>query len=735
MARPIQRGKKDKPKPKPKPMSTVKITDKSISGIGENQNVNQITIKIENPIPPKPKRRKPAKKKDTAKEEAIEELKQELANYDEIQTQAGQLGIELPAELGISPSEASALKNVSDIRSFIMIVKEKEGKITELVQLKVKAGTAPPPAGPSPNRFYPVASIIQRSGLPPPTIDIAPAPQRQGSAQSSTVERELDELDREQQKEALKIKRSPSIEKFREKNVQTENIILTIGANISTARAANNGVLTVSQLNNFITSYEQAMTRYNTNYAELSPQTQAIMRPQREALFAELSTSRKLLVDEKRGLEVGRQIPQALPQPKKKWIPTNGSGMAMLREYITIDMDTTEITPQQAQTMIVTLRSLKNPVLAEAFYTEIGKEPDAKKRQRIIREVIESRMEDNILPPGVPPAKPDWQPTATSGLPFLREFIRINPILTTVTSTQQRQMIETLKVLQPPLINSFITEIQNDKSVSSQIRKIRTVLNSRMKDATEDEKLLRDATEQEKEAAKAEQADIVQEEVDAENEANIQKAKQRLISWTNGEPMKKGYNNWGDKIIKDMITMGATATQITRITELSTKQQKKQAVKFFLTNPKEQCKPGRRSDGCVPPPSANAPPMASSRTQKPDTSSAPKRFVPMSGRNIPRGPKPEVKPVRFIQAVDNADLIRLRKIHQGSDIIIQPPLQKLGQSESFSGVNTRTPGDIQMAEIDSAKKAGNDIVSIFNRFSQDPQTPADLGATRISKFP
>ena len=647
MARPIQRGKKDKAKPKPKskskpePTSTVKITDKSISGSGENQNVNQITIKIENPKPPpkpKPKPRKRAKKKDTAKEEAIEELKEELANYDEVQTQAGQLGIELPAELGVSPSEASALKNVDDIRSFIMIVKEKRGKISELVQLKANPRPQPQQqiSGPSPNRFTP-SFAINRAGLPAPTVDIAPAPQQQASGQSSAIDRQLDDLDREQQKEALKIKRSTSIEKFREKNVKTENIILTIKANVDTARMANNGVLTVSQLDTFITSYEQAMTRYNTGYAELSPQTQTIMKPQREELFAELSAARKLLVDEKRGLEATRGIPQLLPPPKKTWSPTNSSGMAMLNEYITIDMDTTEITPAQAQTMMTTLRSLKNPVLAEGFYTEIGNEPDAKKRQSIIREVIQSRVEDeNEKPKGIPLQKSDWQPKAKSGRPFLREFIRVNPLRTQVTSAQQRQLINALREIEPPLVNSFITEIQNDKSIGSQQRQIRSVLQSRMKDAQEDEKLLRDATEQEKQAAKAEQADIVQEEVDAEKEASKQQAKGRLLGWLNDE-QKKGYINWGDKLIKDMQTLGATSAQISNITKMNTKQQKKQGVRYFLASPAERCKPGRRSGGtCVPPPRENdALPMASSRTKKPeDTSSARGTPAPSQKKSI-----------------------------------------------------------------------------------------------------
>ena len=57
-------------------------------------------------------------------------------------------------------------------------------------------------------------------------------------------------------------------------------------------------------------------------------------------------------------------------------------------------------------------------------------------------------------------------------------------------------------------------------------------------------------------------------------EANKQKARARLMSWARGETMKKGYNNWGDKLIKDMITLGATPIQIAKITEFNTKKQK-----------------------------------------------------------------------------------------------------------------------------------------------------------------
>jgi hypothetical protein len=388
MARPIQRGKRKDSKPKVK-----KTTDKSITNKGENQNVNQITIKIEHPTPPKPKKRKP-KKKDTPKEEAIDELKEELKNYNEIQTEAGQLGITLPAELGVSPNDASSMKTIEDIKKFIAVIKEKEAKIIEIVKSRKQQPQQPQIAMPSPNRFSPVPSI-SRAGLPPPMIDPAQPPQAQGQAQvtpsgqSAEIDRELDEIEKENNE-------TPEIQLFNQKNIQLAKIIATIKGNIETARAVTGGMLSPSQLDTFVTQYENAMTRYNTQFSELSKEGQATHLAQKNELFNEISAERKSLMDEKRARESG--LPAPRPKSIKEiWNPTNKSGMAMVREYIRLDLDKFRSTPEQVTTMITALRTLTNPSLSEEFYVEIKTEGDEKKSQKDIKETLESRIKDDTL--------------------------------------------------------------------------------------------------------------------------------------------------------------------------------------------------------------------------------------------------------------------------------------------------------------------------------------------------
>jgi hypothetical protein len=82
------------------------------------QAVQTVKVVIHQPEPEKPKRKR-KKKKDTKKDEAIEQLKEELQSYDEVQNQAGEAGIDIPSELGVSPAEASALKSADDIKQFI----------------------------------------------------------------------------------------------------------------------------------------------------------------------------------------------------------------------------------------------------------------------------------------------------------------------------------------------------------------------------------------------------------------------------------------------------------------------------------------------------------------------------------------------------------------------------------------------------------------------------------------
>lgn len=392
MARPIQRGKKKKTDTKPKPPTKTK----DIVNVGENQNVQQVTIKIEHPEPPKPKRRKPRKKKDTKKDEAIEALKEELAQYDEVQTQAQQLGIELPAELGVSPSDASALKSSDDIFRFIEIIKEKRGKIMELVAAQAEQPAIEPPRQ---NRFTaPFLPTIMRAPVEGQELPQARPPAPIGRSDAD-IEKELSELEKQQKREALKLRKSPSIEEFEKKGARTGNEIAVLLSNIDTARQANNGVLTEDQINNFITQVEGVMNRYNQNFAKLSDRSQAIMESEREELFDGLNKVRQQLTAELRSKTpaIMPPMPPTTPErkPKKiivplKWRPQATGGLPLLQEYIRADLDKVNITPQQANQLKAALRSIPQITQADELIQELEKQPDAKKRQSAVKEVLEA---------------------------------------------------------------------------------------------------------------------------------------------------------------------------------------------------------------------------------------------------------------------------------------------------------------------------------------------------------
>jgi len=386
MARPIQRGKKKK------------VTKtKDIVNSGENQNVQQVTIKIEHPAPPKPKKRKPRKKRDSKKDEAIEALKEELAQFDEVQTEAQQLGIELPAELGVSPSEASALKSSDDIFKFIEVIKERRGKIKELVAAQAEQAKQPALPAPRQSRFVsPLLPTIMRPPVEGQILPQAPPPQPSGQkpmGQSDTdIERQLSELERQQRKETLKLRQTPSIEDFEKKGARTGNEFAVLMSNIDTARKANNGVLTEDQINNFITQLEGVMDRYNRNFAKLSDRSQAIMESEREDLFDNLNKVRQSLTAELRGKAKALPAPAAPAAPAGKtiWKPRVPVGLPLLREYITLDMDKVEITPEQAKQLEATLRTIPQITEVDKLIEEQSRQPDPKKRQANIREVLES---------------------------------------------------------------------------------------------------------------------------------------------------------------------------------------------------------------------------------------------------------------------------------------------------------------------------------------------------------
>ena len=379
MARPIQRGKKKKGATK----------TKDIVNTGENQNVQQVTIKIEHPAPPKPKKRKPRKKRDSKKDEAIDDLKEELAQFDEVQTEAQQLGIELPAELGVSPSEASALKSSDDILAFIEVIKERRGKIKELVAAEAQQAEQPALPAPTQSRFVsPLLPTIMRPPVEGQILPQAPPPQPSGQSDAD-IERQLSQLEGQQRKEALKLRQTPSIQEFEKKGARTGNELAVLMSNIDTAREANNGVLTEQQINNFITQLEGVMTRYNQNFAKLSDRSQAIMESEREELFDGLNKVRQSLTAELRSKAPALPAPAA-PAAPATWKPQAAGGLPLLREYIRLDMDKVQITPQQANQLKAALRSIPQITAADQLIQELERQPDAKKRQSAVKEVLEA---------------------------------------------------------------------------------------------------------------------------------------------------------------------------------------------------------------------------------------------------------------------------------------------------------------------------------------------------------
>jgi hypothetical protein len=306
MVRPIQRGKK-----KAKPKQT---TDKTITNHGTNQNVQQITIKLEHPTPIKPKRRAPAKKKDTKKEEAVEELKEELEDYNKYQTEAGEIGLELPAELGVSPSDASALKSSDDIFTFIQIIREKKAKIIEMINEKRTPPQQLEPA-PSQNRFFTPQPMLARASLPAPPImpsvpDIEPNRQIQRGLSDSEIERQLKQLERQGA-----VSDSVAVRAFALKDRKTASILANIQGNIDTARASGgNGVLTPSQIDRFIAQLDAASKRYKTDFSLLPEADRLRMKTQETELLDKIEVQKANLLQERDSGNVVSQ--KALPPPE-----------------------------------------------------------------------------------------------------------------------------------------------------------------------------------------------------------------------------------------------------------------------------------------------------------------------------------------------------------------------------------------------------------------------------------
>src|SRR5210317_727586 len=643
MARPIQRrNKKKKTVPKKSDAETTVNTN-----TGENQAVQTVKIVINQPEPEKPKRKR-RKKKDSKKDKAIEQLKNELQSYDEVQTQAGEAGVDIPSELGVSPAEASALKSADDIQQFIQIIQQKRDAIRQLI-------AQPPQPVRRPNRFIdiprpPVMPSVAPQQFIPTQVQPQPLPsffppQRQTPAGiRPEVAKQIEDLERAEEAETLKLKKTESIEKFETKASRSPVEVNTILGNIEVARKANAGVLSQDQLNNFITQLEEVGVRYNSHFSKLSPRSQSLLEPRREEFVNELNVEIKKLKDE---LRTG-QKPLPAPSAKKTWKPKNAMGRPLIEEYLKLDLDKVEITPSQANILTSALRGIPELTNVDALLKELANQPDPKKRQNAIRETLEAikgaKAEDVKEEKALEKEAPmkTWQPQSPPGIMLLREYINLDLDKVGMSIGTDNLVKQSIKrVPQITASDALLKELANQSDPKRKQMIVREVLQA----IREDQPLIRDVPKEEQKPKP--QPEPVPQEVEAEKEANIQKAKKDLAGYVEGTG-RKGFRNWGQSVQKALSTIGITDAEIKRIGEIPDPNGKKRTVRDILS-PARECAPGSRRRGCVIP---SAPPPVATPVQ------------------------PPAKPSKqIIQTTSYAEYTRLQRQYAGSpNVIVQAPL-------------------------------------------------------------
>src|SRR5210317_1769113 len=642
MARPIQRRNKKK-----KTVTKKDDTETTVNtNMGENQAVQTVKIVIHKPEPEKPKRKR-RKKKDSKKDKAIEQLKNELQSYDEVQTQAGEAGVDIPSELGVSPAEASALKSADDIQQFIQIIQQKRDAIRQLI-------AQPPQPVRRPNRFIdiprpPVMPSVAPQQFIPTQVQPQPLPsffppQRQTPAGiRPEVAKQIEDLERAEEAETLKLKKTESIEKFETKASRSPVEVNTILGNIEVARKANAGVLSQDQLNNFITQLEEVGVRYNSHFSKLSPRSQSLLEPRREEFVNELNVEIKKLKDE---LRTG-QKPLPAPSAKKTWKPKNAMGRPLIEEYLKLDLDKVEITPSQANILTSALRGIPELTDVDALLKELANQPDPKKRQNAIRETLgaikESKAEDVKEQKALEKessAKKTWKPQSSPGIMLLREYINLDLDKVGTSIATDNLVLQSIKrVPQITASDALIKEVSNQRDPKEKQMILREVLQA----IREDQPLIRDIPKEEQKPKP--QPEPKPQEVEAEKEADIQKAKKDLAGYVEGTG-RKGFKNWGVSVQKALKTIGISDAEIQRIAEIPDPQGKKRTVRDILS-PARECAPGSRRRGCVIP--------------------SPQVATPV---------QPPAKPSkRIIQTTSYAEYTRLQRQYAGSpNVIVQAPL-------------------------------------------------------------
>lgn len=306
MAKTIQRPKKSK-----------STNNEVITNLGTNQNVVKVIIDTKSPDKEKP-RKKPRKKKvDKEKQEAIAELREALGEYDDEQTKAQKLGIKIPSELGMTSIKSDEIKTTDDILRFINLIREKKAQIQALEQTKPEPERL--------NRFLTRDVPIRQGQFSPfiPVIEpqrqieqqVRPQPQvrPQRQVQQTDFDTELRGL-----QENVSLPSTPDELKFEDVITKLQAGLRTISTDIQLVRERGNGKLTLEQIRNFKSRYEQVRKILETSFNKLPEKSQNKL----QNVFSDFETSineenEKLAVIERQSLPPLPPVPPPPKQPRQ----------------------------------------------------------------------------------------------------------------------------------------------------------------------------------------------------------------------------------------------------------------------------------------------------------------------------------------------------------------------------------------------------------------------------------
>lgn len=270
------------------------------TNIGEGNNQQIVKVIIQQPETKPKKKSKPKPKVDEKKKEAIEELKEAISTYDKVQTEADEMGVKIPKELGISPLSAGEIKNTDDILAFITTIREKTQKIKELEMKKKEPAPAPPP--PKPNMFLTPPVGINRAGQFPAfipvsgnTIQPAPIPQPGGritpalppssrrpvvpQVPQSEIDKELADIER-----SLNQASSPEELAFEDTLTKIQAGVFTIRDDIQKTYSSQNNKLAPEQIKNYKQRYENRRKDLEKAYVKLPADSQTKLSEAKSSL-------------------------------------------------------------------------------------------------------------------------------------------------------------------------------------------------------------------------------------------------------------------------------------------------------------------------------------------------------------------------------------------------------------------------------------------------------------------